>query len=206
MFRKHKEKEGKLPGPKEIPGLVQNHLVAERKIDPDLVRILKAVVCGSPKGGKAFDIRIFDGSEAGVKKIQVKDYTSLDEHPDLIIYEGWFDETAKQVELEEKKVIPDTTILTEAEIQQRIEALSEPGSTVFFYMARGPNTGGPLGMGCAVIELNPNYLEKKGKKYILYTADVIDMQPVGKGQKLFDSNKPKDVARWIKDAHHKRRY
>ena len=206
MFRKHEEKGEKLPGPKEIPGLVQNHLIAERKMDPDLARILKAVVHKNPKGEKTFNIRIFDESEAGAKKIQVKDYTSLDEYPDLIIYEGWFDEAAKQVELEEKKVIPDTTILTEAEIQQKIEGLTEPGSTVFFYQARGPAQGGPLGMGCAVIELNPNYPGKKQKKYIVYTPDVVDMQPVGKGQKLFDSDKPKDLVRWIKQAHHKRLY
>lgn len=61
-------------------------------------------------------------------------------------------------------------------------------------------------MGAAVIELNPNYPGKKQKKYIVYPADVIDMQPVGKGQKLFDSDKPKNIARWIKDAHHKRMY
>lgn len=203
---KQEAKKEKLPGPKEIPGPVQSHLTIERKMDPDLVRLLKAVVRRSPKGEKVFDIRIFDQGEAEAKKIQVKDYPSLDEHPDLIIYEGWFNEAAKQVELEEKKVIPDTTILTEAEIKQKIEGLTEPGGTVFFYMARGPNAGGPLGRGAAIFELNPNYPGKKQKKYIIYTADVIDMQPVGKGQKLFDSDKPKELVNWIKEVHHKRLY
>jgi hypothetical protein len=36
-------------------------------------------------------------------------------------------------------------------------------------------------MGAAMIELNPNYPGKKQKKYNVYTAEVIDMQPVGKG-------------------------
>jgi hypothetical protein len=204
---KEEEKKEKLSGPKEIPGPVRNYLVAERKMDPDLVNLLKAVVRKSATGETAFNIRVFDESEAIAKKVQVKDYTSLDECPDLIIYEGWFDEGAKQVKLEEKKKVNwDTTIFTQAEIQQKIEALKEPGNTVFFYTARGGQHGGPLGMGAAVIELNPNYPGKKQKKYIVYTADVIDMQPVGKGQKLFDSDKPKNIARWIKDAHHKRMY
>ena len=204
---KEEAKKEKLPGPKEIPVPVQSHLTVERKMDPDLVRLLKAVVRRSPKGEKAFDIRIFDQSEAEAKKMQVKDYTSLDEHPDLIIYDGWFDEASKGVELEEKKkVSSDVTIFTQADIQQKIEGLSERGSTVFFYMARGPNAGGPLGRGAAVVELNPNYPGKKQKKYIIYTADVIDEQPVGKGQKLFDSDKPQDIAKWIKEAHHKRLY
>jgi hypothetical protein len=204
--KKSAKEEGKLSGPKEIPGPVQNYLVAERKIDPDLVKLLKAVERKSATGA-GFDIRVFDDSEAIAKKVQVKDYTSLDECPDLIIYEGWFDEGAKQVKLEEKKKVNwDTPIFTQAEIQQKIEALKEPGNTVFFYTARGGKHGGPLGMGAAVIELNSNYPGKKQKKYIVYTADVIDMQPVGKGEKIFDSDKPKDIARWVKDAHHKRMY
>jgi hypothetical protein len=205
--KKSAKKEEKLRKPQAISGLVQKHLVAEWKLSPDLVPLLKAVVRKSATKEVAFDVRVFDESEAEAKKIQVKDYTSLDERPDLIIYEGWFDEAAKCVELEEKKkVSSDTTIFTEAEIQQKIEGLTEPGSIVFFYQARGTAHGGPLGMGCAVIELNPNYLEKKGEKYIIYTADVVDMQPVGKGQKLFNSDKPKDIARWVQEAHHKRMY
>jgi len=204
---REEEKKEKLSAPKEIPGPVQNYLVAERKMDPDLVKLLKAVVRKSETGEAALNIRVFDDSEAIAKKVQVKDYTSLDERPDLIIYEGWFDERSKQVKLEEKKKVSwDTTIFTQAEIQQKIEALSERGSTVFFYMARGSAYGGPLGMGAAVVELNPNYPGKKQKKYIVYPTDVIDMQPAGKGQKLFDSDKPKDIARWIKEAHHKRSY
>jgi len=197
----------KMPEPKQIPGLVEKHIIAEYKMDPDLTRILKAVVRASSTEEGVFNIRVFDESETLAKKIQVKDYTSLDNHPDLIIYEGWFDEKSKRVELEEKKkVSSDTTIFTEAEIQQRIEALSEPGSSVFFYIARGIAHGGPLGMGAAVVELNPSYPQKKGKKYNIYTADVVDMQPVGKGQKMFDSDKAKDITRWVKGAHHKRIY
>jgi hypothetical protein len=205
--KKSAKEEEKLRGPQAIPGLVQKHLVAESKMTPDLVQLLKAVVRKSPKGEKTFDIRVFDESEALAKKVQVKDYTTLDEHPDLIIYEGWFNETLTQVELQEKKKVNwDTTIFTEAEIRQKIETLTEPGSTVFFYMARGGKHGGPLGMGAAIIELNPNYPGKKQRKYNVYTADVVDVQPVGKGEKLFDSDKPKDIARWVTDSHHKRMY
>ena len=202
-----KPKVEKLPGPKEIPGLVGKHLTAEYKMDPDLVPILKAVVCKSPRVEKAFDIRVFDESEAAANEVQIKDYTSLDAHPNLTIYEGWFDEESKRVQLEEKKKVSyDIPLFTETEIRQKIEGLSEPGSTVFFYQARGAAWGGPLGRGAAVVELNPNYPGKKGKKYIVYTANVVGMEPVGKGNKLFDSDKPKDLAKWIKDAHHKRMY
>jgi len=204
--KKSAKEEVKLSGPKEIPGLVQNYLVAERKMDPDLVKLLRAVQRKSTTGA-TFEIRVFDESEMKAKKVQVKDYSSLDESPDLIIYEGFFDEGTKQVKLEEKKKVNwNTPILSQAEIQQKIEALKEPGNTVFFYAARGTNHGGPLGMGAAVIELNPNYPGKKQKKYIIYVADVIDMEPVSKGSRAFDSDKPKDVVRWVKNLHDKRAY
>ncbi len=204
--KKSEKEEGKLSGPKETPALVRNYLVAERKMDPDLVKFLRAVMHKSATGA-TFDIRVFDPSEATARKVKVMDYTSLDECPDLIIYDGWFDEGAKQVKLEEKKKVNwDTPILTQDEIQLKIEAVKKPGETVFFYMARGSKNGGPLGMGAAVIELNPNYPGKKQKKYIVYTADVIDMQPVGKGDKLQDFDKPKDIASWVKQAHHNRMY
>ncbi len=204
--KKATKEDGKLPGPKEIPVLVQNFLLAERKMDTGLVKLLRAV---ERKGttGQAMDIRVFDEADAKAKQVQVKDYTSLDERPDLIIYEGWFDEGAKQVKLDEKKTVDwDTPIFTQDEIQQKIEGLREPGNTVFFYLARGVTHGGPLGMGAAVVELNPNYPGKSEKKYNVYNSDVIDMQPAEKGKKAFDSNKPKDIARWVKEAHGKRAY
>jgi hypothetical protein len=204
MFWKRQDGKEKLSRPIAIPALVRKHLTAERKMDPDLVQLLMAVVRES---ANRRDIRIFDKSEAEAKKVLVKDYTTFDEHPDLIIYEGSFADDSKRVELNEmKKIITDTPIFTEAEIQQKIEGLSEPGSTIFFYTARGPKYGGPLGMGAAVIELNASYPDKGNKKYIIYTADVVDMQPVGKGDKLFDTNKSKDIASWIKQAHQKRMY
>ncbi len=197
----------KLSGPREIPATVQKTLVEERKLDPDLAKILKAVVRKSQGEKEGFDIRIFDASDAEARKVQVKDYLTLDGHPELTLYEGGFDEGSKRVTVEErKKVNRDTAIFTQAAIMQKIEALSQPGSTVFFYLARGPGHGGPLGIGAAVIELTPPNPQKKVKKYTIYTTDVVDMEPVGKGTKLFDSDKPKDITGWVENAHHKRMY
>lgn len=93
-----KPKVPKLPGPKAIPGLVGKHLIAKYKMDPDLVQILKAVVYEGPKVERMFNCRIFDKSEAEASEVQIKDYTSLDGHPELILYEGWLDEESKRVE------------------------------------------------------------------------------------------------------------
>ncbi|MDH4068047.1 MAG: hypothetical protein OEU97_03835 [Dehalococcoidia bacterium] len=207
MRQKSVKKEEKLRGPQAIPELVQKYLVAERRMDPDLAKLLKAVMRKSASQEGLLNIRVFDESEALAKKVKVENYTSLDEHQDLVGYEGWVDLESKRVGLlEKKKISADTTIFTEAEILKKIEELGEPGSTAFFYMARGGTNGGPLGMGATVVELDPDYSGEKKRKYSVYSADVVDMKPVGKGNKVFDSNKPKDVARWIKNGHHKRTY
>lgn len=196
----------KLAGPREIPGLVQNYLSKDLKLDIEIVRLLKSTI-RKRNEQRAFDIRIFDDGDAAAYKIQVKDYTTFDTHPELVLWEGWYDESTKKVELaEKKKFVQDVTLYSVDEIEKKIEELKEQGSSTFFYMARGPATGGPLGRGSTVVELTPQVPGKKHKKYMIYAADVIDMKPTGKGEKLFDSDKAKDIAKWIKEAHHKRLY
>jgi hypothetical protein len=200
--------ENKLPGPKEAPGLVQNYLIKEHKMDTDLTRIFKAVVVKKgDNGNKSFDIRIFDPEDATANKVEVKNYLSLDAAPNLIIYEGSYDEKQKTVNLVQKNSLSqEVPIVSLEDIQQKIDGLTEPGATTWFFMARGAGSGGPLGRGAVTVELTPEIPGKKIKKYTIYANDVIDMKPVGKGNKLFDSDKAKEVAKWVKEGHCKRTY
>ncbi len=93
MFWKRKEtKEGevKLPGPKGIPEMAGRHMVVEEKKDPNWVWNLKGVVRPTGKK-KAFYCRVFNEPQAAQAGVKVKDWTSLDDHPDLILWEGYFD-------------------------------------------------------------------------------------------------------------------
>ena len=93
MFWKRKEtKEGevKLPGPKDIPELAGRHMIVEEKKDPDWVWKLKGVVRPAGKK-KAFYCRVFDAAQAAQAGVKVRDWSSLDEHSDLILWEGYFD-------------------------------------------------------------------------------------------------------------------
>ena len=93
----------KLPGPKEIPELAGRYLVVQKKRDPDWVWKLRAVVRKSPKGKKVFDVRVFDDAQVAQKGVRINDWTTFDEHPDLILYEGWFDKESMGAELEERR-------------------------------------------------------------------------------------------------------
>jgi hypothetical protein len=206
FWKKKSSEEGPVEkGPQNVPAIVQQNLINEKKVDPDFAPLLKAVTRKHAEAG--YYIRLYDESDAAAKKIVVQNYTSLDTHPDLVIYEGTWDEGAKKVQLDEKsKFNWNTTIFSEAEVIAKISGLTQPGSSVFFYQARGANNGGPLGKGANVIELNPQYPGKGQKKYNIYTVDVVDMQPVDKGQRLWNSDKPKEIAKWVVQGHHKRLY
>jgi hypothetical protein len=204
MFWKKKD-EGAEKGPQNVPGIVQQYLINDKQVDPDFAPLLKAVVHRDGEAGHL--IRLYDESDAAARKVMVQNYSGLNQHPEVVVYEGTFDEASKKVELTEKNIFNwTTTIFSEAEILRKIEGLTQPGSTVFFYQARGANNGGPLGKGCNIIELNPQYPGKGQRKYNIYTADVVGTQPVDKGQRLWNSDKPKEIAKWIIQGHHKRLY
>lgn len=90
-------------GPTSIPGFVGALIVTEMQKLPhtsDHWVKLKAVMRPHAAGNiTAFDFRVFDEWESDEKKIKVTNFASLDEHPELIQYEGWFDKVTKKVEL-----------------------------------------------------------------------------------------------------------
>jgi len=94
-----KSKVAKLPGPKEIPELIGRYLIRQMKKDPDWVWKLKGVIRQRSEGKDAFDFRVFDEAQVAARKVTVKDYTSLDEHPDLILYQGQFDKKSGEVQI-----------------------------------------------------------------------------------------------------------
>ena len=97
-----KPKVEKLPKPKDLPQPVGQYLIVQLKQDPDWVWELKAAVRQRPESKSAYSVRVFDKDQATLRRVEVKDYTSLDGHPDLILYEGWFDKLTNKVQLEEK--------------------------------------------------------------------------------------------------------
>jgi hypothetical protein len=103
-----KAKVQKVSKPKDIPEPVGRYLIVELGQNPDWVWHLKSVMRPRQEEKDCYDVRVFDEGKAAQKNVTVKDYTSLDEHPELILYEGWFDKRSYKVEIEEKKISPLT--------------------------------------------------------------------------------------------------
>ena len=93
----------KLPGPKRIPEPVGRYLVVKLGKDPDWVWHLESVARQRPEGKHAFDIRVFDSSLAESKNVVVKNFNSLDAHPELILFEGWYDKKSMQAQIAAKE-------------------------------------------------------------------------------------------------------
>ncbi len=93
----------KLKGPKFIPDIVGGHLVVDYNQNPDYVWKLKSVVRRREENKNAYDVRVFDEVDAATNNIKIKNWTSLDEHPEWVLFDGWFDNELRVVELEIKK-------------------------------------------------------------------------------------------------------
>ncbi len=91
--------EERLPSPKSLPSVVGQYIVVKLGGNPDWIWSLKAVVKPNGKSKNAFDVRVFDDSQLFSSGIKVKDYNSLNDHPELVLYDGWFDKRTLEAEL-----------------------------------------------------------------------------------------------------------
>lgn len=82
---------------------------------------------------------------------------------------------------------------TRAEIQGRMEALTLTQPMEVFYLARSTKSGGPLGKGAEVVELNPRFPAKGQKKYLVSLADVAGDSLATKDF-WYGSDKAKEIA------------
>lgn len=95
--------EEKLPKPHDIAELVGRYIIVELKQDPDWVWRLTNVLRPRPGSKSVFDFRVYDSAEVIAKKVNVRNWHSLDDHPELVLYEGWFDKSAYTAEVTKKR-------------------------------------------------------------------------------------------------------
>ena len=98
FWKSHGNEEKGIP-PKAIPDAVGRFLVVRLKQDPDWVWNLKVVMRPRTGDKDVFDVRVFDERQLG-GKVRVTHFASLDPHPDLVLYEGWFNKKTAEAKLE----------------------------------------------------------------------------------------------------------
>ena len=85
--------------PKDLPEVVGRYMVVDLKMDPDWVWTLKAASRRREENHDIKDIRIFSPTAANAEGMKIRNYHSLDAHPDLVLYEGWLNTKTHQLEL-----------------------------------------------------------------------------------------------------------
>jgi hypothetical protein len=94
------ERSPKLPRVKELPNEVGRHLVVAKGYEPDWVWALRCAVRPIENSKNRLEIRVFSPEAASQRGVAVKNYTSLDDCPDLILFAGWYDKATRRVQLE----------------------------------------------------------------------------------------------------------
>ena len=86
-------------GPKDLPQWAYMHLVTVLKVNPDSLMDLQCVQQIDYRKDTLVNlIRIFDPKAVG-ETIKIKDFASLDEHTQLILYEGYMERVSGRVHL-----------------------------------------------------------------------------------------------------------
>ncbi|RJX34979.1 MAG: hypothetical protein C4525_06010 [Desulfarculus sp.] len=80
---------GKDSKPRDLHAAVGRDLVTRYQQDPDWVWKLKQVMRPSDQGEHIYNFRVFDPNQTAEKRVSVRGYGSLDEHPELILFHGW---------------------------------------------------------------------------------------------------------------------
>jgi hypothetical protein len=93
----------KLHSPKDIPQPIGQTLVINHKKDPDWVWGLKAVTRSFSDDPNLLEFRVYDVHETSSHGVVVKNYNSLEAHPDLVLYSGWLNKKTKFLDLEEHR-------------------------------------------------------------------------------------------------------
>ena len=88
----------KLKKPRELPDAVGRKLVVDLKLDPDEAWALRYVSRPSESQADLHDFRLFHPYEATQAGLVVKDWHSLDESPELILYEGLYNKKELRVQ------------------------------------------------------------------------------------------------------------
>ena len=89
-------------GPKDVPHWAYMYLVTTLKVPPEnLTSLLSVQKVGFWDDKLVTFVRIY-GPRASEGALGVKDFTSLDQHPELILYEGYWEKGSDRVFLERR--------------------------------------------------------------------------------------------------------
>lgn len=104
------ERREKLSRPMDILQPVGQSLVITYKLNPDWVWSLKTVTRSYTDAPHRVEFRAYDPQEVSTIGLAVKNFYTLDQHHDMILYSGWVDKKTKEMELIDHRTDSKKTI------------------------------------------------------------------------------------------------
>jgi hypothetical protein len=93
-------------GSQDIPSWAHMYLVTTLKVPPENLTDLRSVQkIGFWDGKWVSFIRLYDPRTSD-EALQIRDFTSLDQHPELVLYEGYWEKGSDRVFLQRGKAAP----------------------------------------------------------------------------------------------------
>lgn len=92
------QRSAKLPKPKDLPERVGMYLVTQLNLDPDWVWSLKGVARPTTEKHN-FEIRVFDPKEAVISDLIIRDFNSLDNYPEMVLFEGAYNKNTGWIDI-----------------------------------------------------------------------------------------------------------
>ena len=107
LWRKNRERGtdgADLPKPKELHQRVGIHLITQMKLDPDYVWTLLQAISPIDGSRNLVKFRVFNPLEAQNHGVTVRNYRSLDDHLELVLYSGTLDKKTGTIAMEVQPV------------------------------------------------------------------------------------------------------
>jgi len=82
-----------------LPYRIGRYLVVHLSKDPDWVWSLKCVMQVKDNQKEIWDFRIFNPLQVKEKGVVVNSCATLDDYPELILYQGWYDKSSWNFEI-----------------------------------------------------------------------------------------------------------
>lgn len=92
------QRSAKLPKPKDLPERVGMYLVTQLNLDPDWVWSLKGVARPTTEKHN-FEIRVFDPKEVVISDLIIRDFNSLDNYPEMVLFEGAYNKNTGWIDI-----------------------------------------------------------------------------------------------------------
>ncbi|THB81636.1 MAG: hypothetical protein D3926_01115 [Desulfobacteraceae bacterium] len=102
LWKKNRTDAVKMSRPKELESRIGRMLVVDLNYEPDWVWRLRSVTKKRNGSNSGFNFRIFDPDLAQMKGINIVNFSSLDAHPKMIYFDGWYDKAAWEITINDK--------------------------------------------------------------------------------------------------------